>query len=909
LLQEEDVNELHELVLNLHSLSRDHCSMNWQKSRLRWLQEGDENSKFFHGVMLARCRRNKIQMVNVNGAIVEGVHNVRQAVFNHYSNHFRAQNVSRPGVDNLPFRKLSFVEAGNLTKPFSEADVKQAVWDCDSYKSLGPDGVNFGFIKQFWDLMKVDFMRFLVEFHRNGKLTKGVNSTFIALIPKVNSPQHLNDFRPISLIGCMYKVLAKVLANRLREVLGSVISKSQSAFVKGQQILDGILVANEAVDEARRFNKELLMFKVDFEKAYDSVDLSYLDSVMCNMNFPTLWRKWISECVGTATASILVNGCPTDEFKIERGLRQGDPLSPFLFLIAAEGFNVLMQALVEAQLYKGYRVGREGEVRITHLEFADDTLILGEKSWLNVRSMRAVLLLFENISSLKVNFHKSMLTGVNVNDSWLREAALVLNCRRGIVPFVYLGLPIGGNSTKLSFWKPVIDRVVARLSSWNNKFLSFGGRLILLKFVLSSLPIYFLSFFKAPAGIISLIESLFKRFFWGGSEENKKIAWIKWDDICVPKEDGGLGVRRLSEFNVSLLGKWCWRLLVDKEGLWYQVLKARYGEEGGRVREAGRHSSLWWRMVCKVRGGAREGEGNWFEGNVRRQVGDGIGTLFWFDHWIGEMPLRFKFPRLFDLVVNKMCSVADMKREGWEEGGRAWVWRRRLLAWEEESVRECSLLLFNVVLQANASDSWRWLSGNAQDYSVKEAYRLISNNGVQLDRSRVVNVWHRHIPAKVSLFVWRLLRNRIPTRCNLLRRNIIQENNSNCVHGCEIIETAVHLFLGCGNSVTLWSLVSAWLGLPMVLHIELRQHFNQFCFMAGLPRSTHAFFTGIWYATVWEIWKDRNNRIFHNEETHVLGLLEKVKRISVLWMKARNLAFVHCYYDWWVHPLLCMGVF
>lgn len=113
--------------------------------------------------------------------------------------------------------------------------------------------------------------------------------------------------------------------NRLRGVLGgvlgSVISDSQSAFIKGKQILDGILIANEVVDEARCLNKELLMFKVDFEKAYDSVNLSYLDSVMLNMNFPTLWRKWIYECVGTETTSVLVNECPTDEFKIRRGLR------------------------------------------------------------------------------------------------------------------------------------------------------------------------------------------------------------------------------------------------------------------------------------------------------------------------------------------------------------------------------------------------------------------------------------------------------------------------------------------------------------------------------------------------------------------------------------------------------------
>jgi hypothetical protein len=140
---------------------------------------------------------------------------------------------------------------------------------------------------------------------------KGVHSTFIALIPKVTSPQRLNDFRPISLVGCMYKVLAKVLVNKLRAVIGSVLSHSQSAFVKGKKNLDGILIANEVVDEAKRLKKELLLFKVDFEKAYDSVDLNYLDSEMASMNFPTLWRKWMSECVGNATASVLVNGCPT----------------------------------------------------------------------------------------------------------------------------------------------------------------------------------------------------------------------------------------------------------------------------------------------------------------------------------------------------------------------------------------------------------------------------------------------------------------------------------------------------------------------------------------------------------------------------------------------------------------------
>jgi len=282
-------------------------------------------------------------------------------------------------------------------------------------------------------------------------------------------------------------------------------------------LLKGIFIANEAVDEARRSNKKLLLFKVDFEKAYYSVDLKYLNAVMVNMNFPMLWRKLISECVGTATASVLVNGSPTEEFPIERGLKQGDRLSPFLFLLAAEGFAAMMKAAVSNNLFQPYGVGRQGEVMLSHLQFADDTIIMGKKCWLNVRSIRAVLLLLEEVLGLKVNFSKSMLTGYNIPHTWLSDAASALNCRTGTIPFVYLGLSIGGDSRRLSFWKPVVDRITARLSSWHNRFLSFGGRLVLLKFVLSSLPVYFLSFFKAPTGIISYIESIFKRFFvWLG---------------------------------------------------------------------------------------------------------------------------------------------------------------------------------------------------------------------------------------------------------------------------------------------------------------------------------------------------------------------------------------------------------
>jgi hypothetical protein len=181
----------------------------------------------------------------------------------------------------------------------------------------------------------------------------------------------------------------------------------------------------------------------------------------------------------------------------------------------------------------------------------------------------------------------------------------------------------------------MIEKIRKKLSGWKSRHLSMGGRLVMLNFVLSSLPVYFLSFFKAPAGIISSIESLFKSFLWGGSEQTRKINWVKWDKVCQNKENGGLGVRRVREFNLSLLGKWCWRMLVDHEGLWFKVLVAKYGLEDGSVMGGGGKASWWWKDMCGVREGAGLSVGRWFENNIHRKVGDGENTSFWRDKWLG----------------------------------------------------------------------------------------------------------------------------------------------------------------------------------------------------------------------------------------------------------------------------------
>ncbi|CAJ2630732.1 unnamed protein product [Trifolium pratense] len=556
-----------------------------------------------------------------------------------------------------------------------------------------------------------------------------------------------------------------------------------------------------------------------------------------------------------------------------------------------------MEAMIANNLFKGYSIGEEGSMTVSHLQFADDTLLLGVKSWANVRALRAVLVLFETMSGLKVNFNKSMLVGVNIPDSWLGEAASALCCRVGKIPFLYLGLQIGGDPSRLSFWEPMLLRIKNKLAGWKSRFLSFGGRLVLLKSVLTSLPVYTLSFFKAPSGTISSIESIFIKFFWGGCEDSRKISWVSWNSICLSKESGGLGVRRLREFNQALLGKWCWRMLVDREGLWFRVLAARYGIEGGRLRDGGRRGSLWWREISHIRDGGSELGGRWFQEQIVKRVGDGSDTFFWTDPWVDEIPLCQRFGRLFELAETKSRTVAEMFASGWGEGGEAWVWRRQLRAWEEEMLRECQSLFLNMLLQAHSIDRWQWRPDPATGYSVRGAYQLITSHlSVTMDDADNL-IWHPQVPLKVSIFAWRLLRDRLPTRVNLVTRGVLSSTAHSCIFGCGEAESAHHLFISCSTVGSLWDLVRSWIGIPLAGFTTLRDHFVQFVSSAGGSRARRSFLQLIWLACVWVVWTERNHRLFTGSADTSHILLDKIKLFSFRWLKTTSVTLSYNYHS------------
>ncbi|XP_071727353.1 uncharacterized protein [Rutidosis leptorrhynchoides] len=305
-----------------------------QKARVRWTLEGDKNSKFFHSTMRRKFNKNNIRGLINDGIWCEDPKEIKANIFEHFKNIFCANQVHRPSflihggsnrfslpADGLSFGsvgtgphsigpglvrpafgadqatvleqssvgtglgRLSNISAALLEEKFTEEEVWVAIKGCGSSKAPSPDGFNLRFHKNFWHLIKDELMGAIHDFWVSGKISNGCNASFITLVPKKSDPSALNDYRPISLIGSYYKVISKLLSNRLRRVIPNLVSFEQSAFIKGRNILDGSLIANESLDFIKHTHSKSLIFKVDFEKAFDCLSWDFLLEVMEIMGF------------------------------------------------------------------------------------------------------------------------------------------------------------------------------------------------------------------------------------------------------------------------------------------------------------------------------------------------------------------------------------------------------------------------------------------------------------------------------------------------------------------------------------------------------------------------------------------------------------------------------------------------
>ncbi|GJT77559.1 RNA-directed DNA polymerase, eukaryota [Tanacetum coccineum] len=626
---EEIVAKRMNLVKNLQDINNLNSMEMAQKSNVKWAVEGDENSSFFHGTI-----NKKRNVLAVKGIMIDGLW------------------IDDPSLVKTEFLHHFLIDLLNQIVD----EIKRAVWDCGTDKSPGPDGFTFGFYRRFWYLIENDVYKAVSYFFLFGDIPKGCNSSFIVLIPKFPGANMVKDFRPISLIGSLYKIIAKVLANRLVDKLGSIVNEVQSAFVKDRQILDGPFILDELIQWCKKKRKHLLVFKVDFEKAFDSVRWDFLDDLLFKFGFGGKWRKWIQSCLRSSRGSIILNGSPTEEFQFHKGLKQGDPLSPLLFILVMESLHLSFNRVEEAGLFNGIQLN--SSINISHLFYADDAVFVGQWCEKNINTLVHILECFFRASGLRINMSKSKLMGLNVDNGKIKEAALKLGCLTLKPPFTYLGSTVGGSMSRIQAWDGVVERVKSRLSKWKVKMLSIGGRLTLLKSVLGSMAIYQMSIHKAPLGVLRNLESLRSHFFNGCAPNNQKASWVNWKNALASKEKGGLGISSLYALNRGLMFKWYWRFFTKDSSLWSRVIKAIYGDSGGLERNTfATYTSCWSNIVKEVT--SLDEKGLNLCNAICFKLGNGEKARFWEDKWLDGMLFKTLFPRLYALELCKDCTVAS----------------------------------------------------------------------------------------------------------------------------------------------------------------------------------------------------------------------------------------------------------
>ncbi|GJW09362.1 RNA-directed DNA polymerase, eukaryota [Tanacetum coccineum] len=483
------------LFNELHDLNKASSLELAQKAKIRWAIEGDENLKFFHGIINKKRSQLAIRGILVDGDWIVNPSSVKNEFLKHFSNRFAA-----PVTDCITFassfpNQLTPDQVIDLESSVDYDEIKRAVWDCGTNKSPGPDGFTFEFFQKYWKIIDRDVVADVSSFFSSGSLPPGCNSSFIALIPETQEAKMVKDFRPISLIGSVYKIITKVLANRLSHVISNLVSDVQSAFIPDRQILDGPFILNKLLS----------------------------------------W--W---CLNSVMGYILVNGSPTTKFKFFKGLKQGDPLSPFLFILVMESLHLSFNNMVKAGLFKGTHIN--DSLILSHLFYADDVIFIGEWNLSNIPTIVNVLKWFHLASGLKINLHKSKLMGIGIPQDVVASSARSIGSSILLMPFHYLGVMFGGSMSKISSWDDVVAKLSSRLSKCKLKTLMIGGVLTLIKSVLSSLPLYFMSSFKVPTSVLKKMKSIRRNFFNGVDIAENKMSLISWKKVLASKKNGGLGV-------------------------------------------------------------------------------------------------------------------------------------------------------------------------------------------------------------------------------------------------------------------------------------------------------------------------------------------------------------------------------
>ncbi|XP_074301412.1 uncharacterized protein LOC141632799 [Silene latifolia] len=864
-----------------------------QRSKMHWIKDGDAVTRFFFNSVKHRHDRNLIMGLKKadNSWTFE-----KQELVGIFDNHFkdiygvndsygsfRQYQETREHLFGNIKSLLSNDQQDYFSSSFTRKEVRTAVFQLGATKSPGPDGIPALFYQKFWFHIKTEVENAVLFMLNTGNISAEFNRTAIALIPKVSSPETVDNFRPISLCNVIMKIVTKCISNRLKGVMSFLVGDYQNGFVPGRHIADNILLSHELlhhISNKRVGKRGLIAVKVDMSKAYDRLNWNFIRCTLLSMKFPATFVDLIMNCVTTVSYEVLINGSPGKSFIPKAGIRQGDSLSSYLFALCTEVLSQLLCSAQDKKLIKGIRISRDSPP-ISHLLFADDSIFFLDAQAADCTALMSLLSQYGNASGQRINEDKTTITtSPNCTLRNYKDCLKILKAPGHKGMGKYLGLPTDFGSSKKEIFAMVIDKVRLRIQSWNNNYLSSAGRLTLVNSVLSSLSLFSLSAFKMPVSVSSKINSLLSQFWWGGTIRRRSLHWCSNIIISASKSDGGLGIRNIGCLNQSLLAKIGWKILAAPGSLISRVLGPKFKLLSHTIFSSSFTTSgnLSW-GERGIRWGVQL-----LREHLAWQVGFPSLLDVWKDKWIFGLSLG-QLLGLSDHEINMKppLSVCQLQNASGD--------------WNVEAITSiCGNALAPYILALPLAvdefdDSLFWLRTTNGQYSVKSGYAMAFTRhwdakATHTDHNRMTRssksfckqrLWTLPIQGKWKTFLWKLLSNSLPIGLEASRRNLPWNYQCKlCASFDDHLESLEHLFRDClisshiwagsplgirsfnGNNIPIQLWVTNWIG------FLLKEDSLDSCIL--------------FISTLWRIWCLRNDLVFRPDS--VMGLSSQIRILT-----------------------------
>lgn len=508
-----------------------------QRSRINWLNEGDHNTTFFHRLTQLRNSFNSIRSLCLaSGEQISDPLAMGQIAISHFQNILAPSTPPTRTSTVTWYQSLSDyrcppeAQAPMKAQP-TEENIKRTLFKINPNKSPRPDGLTSGFFKAAWSIVSTDVIIGIKTFFSSCHLPHATNSTILTLVPKHSGASTISDYHPISCCNTLYKLISKILVQRLKPLLPDLILPNQTAFVQGRLLVENTMLASEIVHGYHRDKgPSRITLKVDIAKAFDTVNWNFIFNCLKGMSLPAQFIQWIHSCITTPSFMIGFNRTVQGFFRSKRGLRQGDPLSPYLFVIAMNCLSLLLDKAAEEGKF-GYHYACK-ETKLTHLCFADGLLILCDGSLRSVQNVLEVLENFKQLSGLSVSISKTCFFACGVQQPDIEQILSQCGLTQGTLPIRYLGVPLCTKKLSLANCEPLIQQVKSKINSWTAKTLSFAGRLLLINTVIAGISNFWCATFAIPKSASKLYTLCVVRIY--GKEPRKEITQQKWHGRRLP---------------------------------------------------------------------------------------------------------------------------------------------------------------------------------------------------------------------------------------------------------------------------------------------------------------------------------------------------------------------------------------